>query len=233
MAGEMLQSTDIVGGTFYLVFVSMIATSVLFFLGAFWAAGKWKVPVALVCVVALIAAINYFDMREVWIASGKTPIIYRYVDWTVTMPLQVVTLYFFIAAIAAVPIGLFWRLLAVSVVMMLARFMSEAGFINSTLGYLIGLAGWLYILGEIFFGKLSEINSNSGNEASQLAFFWLRLIVTIGWAIYPLSYFAGSLAGGVDDGSLNVVYNLADFVNKIAFGLIILMAAVKNSVSAR
>ena len=35
--------------------------------------------------------------------------------------------------------------------------------------------------------------------------------------------------GGIDANTLNVIYNLADFVNKIAFGLIIWTCAVANS----
>ena len=42
----------------------------------------------------------------------------------------------------------------------------------------------------------------------------------------------GYLGGGVDANSLNLVYNLADFVNKILFGLIIWNAAVKDSATA-
>ena len=34
---------------------------------------------------------------------------------------------------------------------------------------------------------------------------------------------------GIDANALNVIYNLADFVNKIAFGLIIWSCAVSNS----
>jgi len=37
----------------------------------------------------------------------------------------------------------------------------------------------------------------------------------------------------VDEESLNVVYNLADFINKIAFGLIIWAAAVSSGGRAR
>ena len=48
----------------------------------------------------------------------------------------------------------------------------------------------------------------------------MRMIVTVGWAIYPLGYVFGYLTGGVDADTLNVVYNLADFINKIAFGLV-------------
>ena len=38
---------------------------------------------------------------------------------------------------------------------------------------------------------------------------------------------------GIDANSLNVIYNLADFVNKIAFGLIIWSCAVANSGKSR
>ncbi len=57
------------------------------------------------------------------------------------------------------------------------------------------------------------------------------MIVTIGWAIYPLGYIFGYLIGTgvIDANSLNIIYNLADFVNKIAFGLIIWSCAVANS----
>jgi hypothetical protein len=37
------------------------------------------------------------------------------------------------------------------------------------------------------------------------------------------------LGGGADPAMLNIVYNLADFVNKIAFGVIIWSAAVADS----
>jgi hypothetical protein len=60
----------------------------------------------------------------------------------------------------------------------------------------------------------------------------MRWIVTIGWAIYPLGYFFGYLTGAnpADSASaLNIIYNLADVLNKIAFGLIIWSVAVSES----
>ena len=44
-----------------------------------------------------------------------------------------------------------------------------------------------------------------------------------------IGYLFGYLMGGVDAASLNLIYNLADFVNKIAFGVIIWAAAVNES----
>ena len=48
-------------------------------------------------------------------------------------------------------------------------------------------------------------------------------------AIYPLGYIFGYMMDGVNPGTLNGIYNLADFVNKILFGLIIWNVAVKDS----
>ena len=55
----------------------------------------------------------------------------------------------------------------------------------------------------------------------------LRLIVTVGWAIYPIGYVLGYSGAGSSD-FLNIVYNLADFVNKIAFGVVIWAAATSS-----
>ncbi len=132
-------------------------------------------------------------------------------------------------AIATVPAALFWRLLVASTVMIASAYLGAAGHMSPTLGFLISAAGGLYILGEIYLGEASKINANSGNQVVQSAFNALRLIATIGWAIYPLGYFMEYLGGGVDPMSLNVIYNLADFLNKIAFGLVIYRAAVTDS----
>ena len=53
----------------------------------------------------------------------------------------------------------------------------------------------------------------------------MLVIVTAGGSIYPLGYFFGHLAGAVQDAPLILMYNLADFVNKIAFCLAIWQAA--------
>jgi hypothetical protein len=60
----------------------------------------------------------------------------------------------------------------------------------------------------------------------------MRWIVVVGWAIYPIGYYLGYLTGSSPQDSmvlLNVTYNLADVVNKIAFGVIIWTAAVSES----
>merc|ERR1712027_42267 len=61
--------------------------------------------------------------------------------------------------------------------------------------------------------------ANDCSPAVASSFNNMRLIVTVGWAIYPAGYFFGYLLGAVDEVFLNVIYNVADFVNKIAFVL--------------
>ena len=100
-------------------------------------------------------------------------------------------------------------------------------------GFVVGMAGWIYILYEVFSGEAGKAAAKSGNKALVTAFGAMRMIVTVGWAIYPLGYVFGYLTGGVDADSLNVVYNLADFINKIAFGLVIWAAAVNSGARVR
>merc|ERR1712154_442914 len=76
-----------------------------------------------------------------------------------------------------------------------------------------------YILFEIFQGEAGQCSATNSNRYVQESFNTMRLIVTAGWSIYPLGYLFGYLLGQVDEKVLNVVYNVADFVNKIAFVL--------------
>ena len=132
-----------------------------------------------------------------------------------------------IAAGAAVSGGSFWRLLVGTLVMLIGGYCGESGILNPLLGFIIGMVGWIIIIWEIFGGEASKAAST--NESVYSAFNAMRLIVLIGWAIYPLGYIFGFLIGSVDVSTLNGVYNLADFVNKILFGLIIWNAAVKDT----
>ena len=226
---NMLQPTDLVGVTFWLISIAMVAATVFFFLERDRVVGKWKTSVTVAGLETLIAAVHYFYMREVWVVLGESPTVYRYIDWLLTVPLQIIEFFLILAAITVVPTSLFWKLLVASVVMLVGGYMGEAGFMDITLGFIIGMIGWLYIIYEIFIGEASKINASSANAASQSAFKTIRLIVTVGWAIYPIGYVMGYMTQSASIDSLNIVYNLADLVNKIAFGVAIWLAATRDS----
>ena len=226
---NMLQPTDLVGVTFWLISIAMVAATVFFFLERDRVVGKWKTSVTVAGLVTLIAAVHYFYMREIWVVLGESPTVYRYIDWLLTVPLQIIEFFLILAAITVVPTSLFWKLLVASIVMLVGGYLGEAGFIDITVGFIIGMIGWLYIIYEIFIGEASKINANSANVASQSAFKTIRLIVTVGWAIYPIGYVMGYMTQSASIDSLNIVYNLADLVNKIAFGVAIWLAATRDS----
>jgi len=128
---------------------------------------------------------------------------------------------------ASVSAGSFWRLLIGTLVMLIGGYLGEAQIISALLGFIIGMIGWAVIIWEIFRGEASQ--AAEAKEGIKSAFNALRIIVLIGWAIYPLGYVFGYMLGSVDDASLNIIYNLADFVNKILFGLIIWQVATKDA----
>ena len=226
-----LNPSDYVGVSFWLISAAMVAATFFFWVERDRADGKWKTSLTVAAMVTGIAAIHYFYMREVWVATGASPTVFRYVDWLFTVPLQIIEFYLILAAIAVVATSLFWRLLIASIVMLVAGYLGEVNASDTNMlwiCFIIGMLGWLYIIREIFTGEASQINASSGTAASQSAFGALRLIVTVGWAIYPLGYIYG-YAGGGDVIALNIIYNLADFVNKIAFGVVIWAAATSDS----
>ena len=209
----------------------MLASTAFFFLEAGNVAASWRTSIIVSGLVTGIAFVHYVYMRDVWVMTGESPTVYRYIDWLITVPLQMVEFYLILAAIAVVKSSLFWRLLIASVIMLVAGYLGEIGSVNVWVGFIVGMLGWLYIIYEIFAGEASKINAASGTAASQKAFSALRLIVTVGWSIYPLGYIYG-YAGGGDVDTLHLIYNLADFVNNIAFGVVIWAAATSSSEKA-
>merc|ERR1712193_409318 len=126
---------------------------------------------------------------------------------------------------------MFARLLFGTVFMLAAGYAGEAQFVPPMLGFVLGMTGWGFILFEIFANEAGQVAAGIGkaNKYVQQSFATMRFIVTVGWSIYPLGYFFGYLLGSVNDSTLNLVYNLADFVNKIAFCLAIWASAKKDT----
>jgi len=228
-ATAMLAQDDFVGISFWIISMGMLASTAFFFMERSTVNPAWKTSVTVAGLVTGIAFIHYMYMRDVWVTTGDSPTVYRYIDWLITVPLQMIEFYLILVAVRKASSGIFWRLLIGSLVMLIGGYLGEAGYINATLGFVIGMAGWVYILYEIFSGEAGKAAAKSGNKALVTAFGAMRMIVTVGWAIYPLGYVFGYLTGGVDADSLNVIYNLADFINKIAFGLVIWAAAVSSA----
>lgn len=231
-AGGDLKQDDFVGISFWIISMVMVASTVFFFLERDRVSAKWKTSLSVSGLVTLVAAVHYFYMRDVWVATGSTPTVFRYIDWMITVPLLMIEFFLILSAITKVPSAVFWRLMIGTLVMLIGGYLGEGGYMAVWPAFIIGMAGWAYIIYEIYLGEAGKINANKAPASVQSAFNAMRLIVVFGWSVYPIGYFFGYLTGAGPEQSanaLNIIYNLADLLNKVAFGLIIWSVAVGQS----
>ena len=227
-----LATNDYVGISFWIATAIMLASTVFFFVERQDVSGKWRTSLTVAGLVTGIAFWHYLYMRGMWSDMGASPTVFRYIDWLITVPLQIIEFYLIVAAVTVVSAGIFWRLLIASIVMLVGGYLGETGLWAPSVGFAVGMIAWIYIIYEIFLGETAAANASSGNSASQSAFNTIKWIVTVGWAIYPVGYALGYFAGGVNNEALNIVYNLADLINKTAFGLAIWAAAKSESATS-
>ena len=222
------ETGDLTAASYLTTFLGLSAAAVLLLLGSTWVGRSYRIAVTLCALALIAAAAACFEGRLALAATGKVPVLYHYAGWIIALPLQVLALWFLAGRAGPQSAGLFWRLVIVSVLMVFARYLGEAGYMHATLAFLIGLVFWLYILGELYFGHMDEVIRQSSDEPLRQGYFWLRIIVTVGWAVYPLGNFITAFGGYVDDGALSVAYNLADLLNIAIFGAALLATAIMS-----
>ena len=219
-----IDTTDNVAISFWIATAMMLASTIFFLVERNNVAPKWRTSVTVAALVTGVAWYHYTYMRDHWVMTGESPLVLRYVDWLITVPLQVVEFYLILAAIGVASAMLFWRLLGASIVMLAFGFFGESGAMDVWIAWIIGMAAWIYIIYEIWMGDAKKAASEA-SEGVQFAFTWMTYILTFGWAIYPAGYVLGMDADSDGQDMLNIVYNIADVVNKTAFGLMVWYAA--------
>jgi len=218
-AEAFLQPTDGVAISFWIISIAMIAATVFFFAEARTVRSHWKTSLHVGGLVTLVAGVHYMYMREYWVQVHQSPIVYRYIDWSITVPLQMIEFNLILSAAGKPTTAAgFWKLLIGTVVMLAFGYMGEESILPAWPAFAVGMAGWGFILFEIFSGEAGGMASDVSPHVAT-SFNNMRMIVTVGWAIYPAGYLFGYLLGAVDDVYLNVIYNIADLINKIAFVL--------------
>jgi len=218
-ADAFLQPNDGVAISFWIISIAMIAATVFFFSEAGTVSSHWKTSLHVGGLVTLVAGVHYMYMREYWVQVHASPIVYRYVDWSITVPLQMIEFNLILKAAGKPTTAAgFWKLLIGTVMMLAFGYLGEIAVLPAWPAFIAGLCGWGFILFEVFSGEAGSSLAGC-SEAVMTSFKNMRLIVTVGWSIYPLGYLFGYLLGAVDDTVLNVIYNIADFINKIAFVL--------------
>jgi bacteriorhodopsin len=227
-----IQSGDYVGFTFFIGSMAMMAATVFFFFQTTQVEGKWRDSMLVAGLITFIAAVHYFYMRDFWITTGTSPTELRYIDWILTVPLMCVEFFLILRAVGAKQ-SLLWKLIAYSVLMLVAGYLGETVFRDqSILWGVISTVGYAGIVYEAWFGSARQLAVNSNDPKLLGAISALGWFVFAGWAIYPIGYM--TIPGGFLDGmlapeSLDLFYNIGDAINKIGFGLVIYALAVSKS----
>lgn len=224
MFGVLFTTQDVVSSTFAAAVLATFSTAVLCLVGMSWSNEKWRVPVAMVGVAALASSLHYAGAATLWLQEQGASGGIRFAAWFTVHPLQVAAMYFFVRALANAPVGIFWRTTAAALLMVFSRYLGDAGFFNPTLGVLLSIGFWLYILGELYFGAMADVVRRE-SRAVRLGYFWIRLIMTLGWAIYPILHFVDVVIGTGQAAGVVALYTLFDLINLITPSLIVLAVA--------
>ena len=224
---------DLVGITFWIGTMAMMAASVFFFLSMFTVDDKWKSSLLVSGLITFIAAVHYMYMRDAH-AEGDSTTVFRYVDWILTVPLMCVEFYLILRAAGATTKHL-RDLIVLSTLMLVFGYIGEAGLGNASIWGFASGAAYFGIVWMIKFGDLAKLAKSAGGSvlSAHNMLFWF---VFAGWSIYPIGYMIGTgegmwysaMTGLVAAENMDFIYNVGDSINKIGFGLVVYNLAVSK-----
>ena len=122
-----LSEKDMVAVSFWIATAMMFASTIFFLVERNNVAPKWRTSMTVAALVTGVAWYHYTYMRDHWVATGESPLVLRYIDWLITVPLQVAEFYLILAAIGVASAALFWRLFGASIIMLVFGFLGESG----------------------------------------------------------------------------------------------------------
>ena len=226
--------------TFFLFFVgyiSMGAAFVFFMAERSSVAPQYRTTMTISALIVGIAAFHYYYMRAVYSELGEVSIEYRYMDWIITVPLMALKFPSLVGKEAITDdkflgLGFTGICFTGALIMIGFGYLGESGVIDGMLGLILGGVGWAMII----VATGTPWSSGKGVDNSKIApeLMWstnaLRYFIVVGWIIYPIGYLFNPEAGVLDTVSaevMAVLYNIADMINKIGFGVVAWMGAKK------
>ncbi|WP_373524213.1 bacteriorhodopsin-like [Aquiflexum sp.] len=229
---DKLINSDPVAITFFIGYMAMFASAVFFFVERGSVSDKWKTSLLVSGLITGIAAVHYYYMRDFYLQTGQSPTAFRYVDWTLTVPLMCVEFYLLTKPFGAKTSTLS-KLILASLLMLITGYIGEtSGIDNNIMWGIFSTIGYLYIVYEVFAGDVAKLARGSESPALNRAMFLLKIFITLGWSIYPIGYMVlpgNLLSGAFEVSSIDLFYNLADAINKIGFGLVIYSVAISET----
>ena len=236
---------------FFIGYISMGAAFIFFMSERNNVAPEYRTTMTISALIVGIAAFHYYYMRGVYVDSCmldegieacSVSTDYRYMDWIITVPLMALKFPSLVGKDAITDnkvLGLgFTGVCFVGAIIMIAfGYLGEIGEIDALAGLVLGGVGWAMIM--VATGLPFGLYDGKGVDNSKIKdeLLWsanaLRTFILVGWIIYPVGYLVGTGLIGEDwtDGQeiMAILYNIADMINKIGFGVVAWMGAKKAS----
>lgn len=223
--------------TFFVGYIAMGAAFVFFLVERNNVAPQFRTTMTISALIVGIAAMHYYYMRGVYIDHDVVSIEYRYMDWIITVPLMALKFPSLVGKDAITEdkfLGMgFTSICFVGALIMIGfGYAGEAGLMDGLIALLLGGMGWAMII----VATGTPWTSGKGVDNSKIApeLMWstnaLRWFIVVGWIIYPLGYLFNPTVDMLDNVSVEqmaVLYNIADMINKIGFGVVAWMGAKK------
>jgi sensory rhodopsin len=225
---------------FMLGFVSMAAGTLYFLLERTELKPEHKTTATYAALVTFIAAILYWQMKDVVSFPGVTDVVaiestmsLRYLDWVLTTPLLLLE-FGIIASLAGAPKGITYRLVLADLVMIITGYFGEIGVpgsVGNYVNFVISSFAWLYIAYTIW-----NIRPTKGTALMKKSIETMKKFVVFGWVIYPIGTAVQEFLelSGTDAQTFElavclaaIIYVFADVINKVGFGVVALKAIKK------
>jgi sensory rhodopsin len=226
---------------FLVTMLSMAAASAFFWTERDTLAPQYRSACTLAGMYTAVAAFVYWRMTSMVGGDGDPasvialPTHYRYIDWVITTPLIVLSLFVVLQA-ANERRGLAIFAIAADIAMIVFGYFGEINLRNPDSR---GLAWAMFGLGCIAFlllmyvmhGPLARVAATRA-ESPQRAYARMRRFIMLMWPIYPLCFVIAAILPG-DDVKIarELIYNIADLINKIGLGVPALVAAREATVA--
>ncbi|KTR58464.1 rhodopsin [Exiguobacterium indicum] len=230
---------------FWVGFVGMAAGTLYFLVERNSLAPEYRSTATVAALVTFVAAIHYYFMKQAVGESGLLseidgfPTEIRYIDWLVTTPLLLIKFPLLLGLKGGKGRSLLTKLVIADIIMIIGGYIGESsinlagGFTQLGLwAYVVGCIAWFYIIYLLFTNVTKAAQDKP--EPIRKALLQMRLFILIGWAIYPVGYAVTLFAPGIEVQLVReLIYNFADLINKVGFGLIAFfavktMSAAKN-----
>jgi len=225
----------LVSNSLSLTLIALLVSAIFLLVNHVRVLPKYRQSIVILAMVNLIAAYNYWRIFDSFNAAHTlhTPFneCYRYLDWILAVPLLLTALVKALGLPRVTRLQLSRRLVPSSIAMIILGYIGEASTQTSPklLYGTLSAIPFIYILYVLYIQVTRSLDRQVPAVVTLVA--RLRLLVTITWLLYPLSY----LVPLIDlDAEMAFIgrqcgYSIADMSAKCAFSLIIYRIARLNS----